>query len=118
MKGKRLWFVGMVVVMLLGLGQTAHAELNAVGPTDPEVGFPLWYQDPALTACELCLEQPSGPSDPCGLAGTIPFPGQPISVPANSPEEMFWHMATALTPTPAGSALLVLALEAAFANGP
>jgi len=79
-------------------------------------------------ALELCVEQPvtvpdpfGGPPiviDPCLLDGVVPNPGQPITVPGNSPDELFWWAADAITPIigGAGSADLILAIEAAFAQ--
>ncbi|APR76729.1 Chitinase [Minicystis rosea] len=96
---------------------TAFADLIAVGPINPLGGFPSWYKDEQQTRLELCL----GGNDPlCGFAaGDIPNPNAPISFPNNFPEEAFYMQATTrMNTTGTRRATTVLALEAAFANGP
>lgn len=110
----------LAVLMLFGFGSApkASAALALVGPVDPANGFPLWYQDENALRLDLCLDVATGM---CGEI-LLPDPGSPISFPDNFPDEAFWWAAEALMPSgdPAlgGNALLVLAMEAAFENGP
>ena len=125
MKKKFMFFLS-IFVLLFVVGQGSYAALVSHGPIDPNTGFPLWYRDTTGLALQLCVEQPvtvedplGGPPiliDPCLLDGVVPNPGQPITVPGNSPDELFWWAAGAITPIigGAGSADLVLAMEAAF----
>lgn len=87
----------------------------AVGPVNTDHGYPSWYQDSAGTRVELCLdfENPY-----CGFAaGDIPNDEAPISFPDNFPEEAFYMLASTTLDLPGGGrAVLVLGLEAAFAN--
>lgn len=88
----------------------ADAALFAVGPVNPDNGFPIWYQDTTGLKLELCLDQN-------GMCLTEePNPAAPISFPDNFGPEMFWWMAEADFNNGTQDGLLVLALEAAFAN--
>lgn len=120
-----IWLVGGVV-------GTAQAELFLASPTSDPVAlspFPQWYQDfsdPAASAdanpdygigpnagglkLELCLDD----NGLCLLE--LPTPGAAVTFPGNFGPEVFWWTTEALTPTASGNALLVLALEGAFAN--
>lgn len=112
-----------------------NAELAAVGIPDPVTGFPVYYQDygdldpatpPDPLALDLCL--PNGNLDnnlefadgSCLMTPgdkTIPDESQPISFPDNFPDEAFYYNASAdMTLTNGSKAILVLAVEAAFAN--
>ncbi len=99
----------------------ASAQLGfaEVGPIDPNNGFPQWYKDTNGLSLDLCT------TDPLLCLLDVPItlsaPGQPF--PANYggtfPEEAFWQRCDGLMATSGGGrALLVIALEAAFANGP
>jgi hypothetical protein len=94
------------------LGNTVG--LKAVGPIDESNGFPLWYKDTSGQRLELCLD----PSDPMCIMGDLPTPGAPVVFPTNFPDEAFWSVADAALATngAGGKALLVTALEAAFAS--
>ena len=101
------------------LSGLARAQgLAAVGPTDPNHGFPQWYEDNNGLQLDICLTDPVL----CLLEGgavTLSNPGAPF--PANYggtfPDEAFWNACEALMPTNnGGQALLVIALEAAFGN--
>ena len=106
---------------LLGAGvaeatRPGGARLSAVGPIDPANGYPLWYLDHLGVRLELCLDfQNPG----CGFVGNeIPRPLDPVVFPSNFPEEAFYQRVDSIMDTSAGgTALLVMALEAAFANG-
>ncbi|WP_426763870.1 hypothetical protein ACP3TD_15425 [Pseudarthrobacter sp. 1G09] len=90
-------------------------KLVAVGPVNTEYGFPAWYEDSNKTRVELCLD---GENPLCGfLPGDIPNEAAPISFPGNFPDEAFYMLAGSDLDLPGGGkAVLVLGLEAAFAN--
>jgi len=92
-----------------------QAELKAMGAINPANGFPVWYQDTNSLSMDLCLD----PLDAfCLQPIPVPNPNVPVSFPANFPEEAFWWTADASIPlATGGTADLVLAMEAAFANG-
>ena len=130
-KYKLLFVLGALLVF----ATSVQADLARVGPTDvpspPRNGFPLWYQDLDGTVLDLCLPagRPADPNDPqltaCLLTPFDPGAGLPIPpyvFPGNFPEEIFYFRAVsdALDTTNGAQtkrAVLVLALEAAFANG-
>jgi len=112
---KRMLTILFAAVLLTGgLTQPALAALDRVGPIDPANGFPVWYQDQALLRLDLCLDQ----NGFCLLE--LPTPGAPVSFPNNFGPEAFWWVAETAIDDSAGptglNALLVLAMEAAFAN--
>lgn len=89
-------------------------HLVAVGPTNSEHGFPVWYEDGNGLTLDLCVD----PADPMCLAAPLPNPDQPIAFPGNFPDESSWFNAGAQMDTNGGGqARLVLGLEAAFAGG-
>jgi hypothetical protein len=90
-------------------------QLTAVGPVNSEYGFPSWYEDSTKTRVELCLDA----GNPlCGfLPGDVPDETAPISFPDNFPDEAFYMLASSGLDLPGGGkVVLVLGLEAAFAN--
>ncbi|PNH81812.1 hypothetical protein [Arthrobacter sp. AFG20] len=95
--------------------QTNLNKLTAVGPVNTEYGFPSWYEDSNKTRVELCLD---AENPLCGfLPGDIPDETAPISFPGNFPDEAFYMLAGSELALPGGGkAVLVLGLEAAFAN--
>ena len=87
----------------------AHAELAGRGEVDPQHGYPTWYSDGTvkLTYCYTAED---------GCVSTPPNSG-PASYPDNFPDEAFYMLAGAELDLPGGGrAVLVLGLEAAFAN--
>ncbi|MDQ0689902.1 hypothetical protein [Arthrobacter sp. W4I7] len=90
-------------------------QLTAVGPVNTEYGFPSWYEDSTKTRVELCLD---AENPLCGfLPGDVPDETAPISFPDNFPDEAFYMLASSDLDLPGGGkAVLVLGLEAAFAN--
>jgi hypothetical protein len=90
-------------------------QLTAVGPVNTEHGFPSWYEDSTKTRVELCLD---ALNPLCGfLPGDVPDESKPISFPDNFPDEAFYMLAGSELDLPGGGrAVLVLGLEAAFAN--
>jgi hypothetical protein len=87
-----------------------------VGPVSAETGFPTWYKDANGTRLELCLD--GGLNPLCGYTPDSFDATQPVTVPGNFPSdgEAFYMLGNAIMDTDAngGSAILVLALEAAF----
>jgi hypothetical protein len=107
-----------VVAVGLAAPVTAHAStgIGMHGPATEATGwFPEWYQDAAGTRLELCVE---GPYCASTIEGGLPDPESPSSFPGNFPDELFWWTGETTLTYPGGSALLVLAQEAAFVNGP
>jgi hypothetical protein len=99
-------------VLLSGVGLNPAIPNRQVGPIDPRIGFPLWYQDDQGLRLALCL-------DTNGLClAEIPNPTLPPSVVdgnINFPGEAFWWSAEAEINLPSGGrGRLVLAKEAAF----
>ena len=109
-----------------------------IGGNPPDVavslsnGFPLWYRDANGLKLALCLDNVVEFDDGAGGVRVInpciteePLVFAPISFPSNFGPEAFYWSATAFgtytsllngLPVVGGSALLVLAQEAAFAN--
>lgn len=112
-----------VLTEVTAAGSTANVAVSLAN------GFPLWYKDANNLKLQLCLDQVvakqgGGTFNPCLTAE--PFPGSPISFPANfGPEAFFWAAIAvnpALVSTVNGApvtwnALLVMAQEAAFVDG-
>ncbi|HEX8285146.1 MAG TPA: choice-of-anchor D domain-containing protein [Pyrinomonadaceae bacterium] len=99
-------------VLLSGVGLNSSIPNRQVGPVDPRVGFPLWYQDDQGLRLALCL-------DTNGLClAEIPNTAAPPSVTdtnMNFPGEAFYWTAEAEITLPSGGrGRLVLAKEAAF----
>src|SRR5262245_44169850 len=114
----RLPFAGAALFAVLS-PLASHAQLAEVGPVDPNNGFPAWYKDANALSLDLCLTDPALCllDAPCTLSN----PGQPFpqNYGGSFPEEAFWQRVDGAMPTSGtGQALLVMALEAAFANGP
>jgi PKD repeat protein len=100
----------------LAAAQLGFAE---VGPIDPNNGFPSWYRDTNGLSLDLCTTDPLL----CLLDAPITLSAPGLAFPDNYggtfPDELFWQRCDGLmTTSGTGRALLVIALEAAFANGP
>jgi len=80
-----------------------------VGPANPQNGFPVWFQDTNARAVELCLDPAFCFFDPAD-------PLNPFSVQIGFGPEAFWWAADTGITTTEVDALLVMAVEAAFAN--
>jgi hypothetical protein len=90
---------GVAAATILGT-PSAFAALGAVGPVDPATGFPAYVKDAAGTSLDLCLDSPN-----ClGTRAELTAPDG----------EAFWWNSEATMPTSGGSALMVLAVEAAY----
>jgi len=106
------------IAALFPLGR-ASAQLSQAGPVDPNNGFPAWYKDTNGMSLDLCLTDPLL----CLLPGavTLTNPGAPFpnNYGGTFPDEVFYQRVDGVVATGgAGQALLVMALEGAFANGP
>lgn len=113
--------LGIILLLFVGVYVTlAAGGLTTVGPINPDNGFPLWYKDANGLALELCVDFANPLCNFAPLPGDPFDPNQPPVVPGNFPDEAFWWSADALLETNGNGdgAGLVLALEAAFANGP
>ena len=90
----------------------------AVGPVSSEHGFPVWYKDANGTRLELCLD--GGLNPLCGYLPDSFDATQPVTVPGNFPSdgEAFYMLGNAIMDTNSngGTAILVLAVEAAFST--
>jgi len=109
----------MASAVILAFSGVAQAELNRVGPVVAnDHGYPAWYQDKTGLALELCIPDASElAAGLCLVDPTfLPNPSLPDTFPTNFSDEHFWFEAGTSIPTPAGSASLGLALEAAFAG--
>jgi hypothetical protein len=90
-------------------------QLVQAGPVSAANGYPAWYEDSAGRRLELCLDH----LNPlCGVpVAEVPNPSAPVSFPDNFPAEAFYQAVDAeVTLRNGGTASLVLALEAAWAN--
>ncbi|HXE48727.1 MAG TPA: hypothetical protein VN663_10170, partial [Ramlibacter sp.] len=121
MKTPQRSLISVAIALAFAAG-SAHAALERMGPInkDPKVGgYPAWFQDKTGISVEFCslLSQAELDGGWCVL---IP-PG--LSFPENFPtsyfDEHFYYIADNGMADPAGipKARLVLAVEAAFANG-
>jgi len=113
------WLGAAVLAALAPLGLSAQLGFPEVGPVDPNNGFPAWYKDTNGLSLDLCTTDPLL----CLLDAPIVLgnPGAPFpdNYGGTFPEELFYQRVDALMPTNnGGQALLVIALEAAFVNGP
>jgi hypothetical protein len=111
------------VVVALSFAVPAHADLARVGPANtpapPGHGFPFWYQDLNGLVLDPCLPDASDPGALQQTACLLGPPDPPYIFPTNFPDELFYFRAVS-TPLDTGGgkrAILVLALEGAFANG-
>ncbi len=101
-------FLGAALLLLAGSGQPASAQ--SVGPVDPINGFPQSYTDKQGLTLAHCLDDE--------LLCLLPGP-PPTGFPTGFPDESFYQRVDGLMDTSnGGQALMVLALEAAFLNGP
>lgn len=120
--GARLFLAALI----LSFAASALADLARVGPIDTPSpsgnGFPKWYQDLNGLVLDLCMPDAT---DPGALQQTACLleTNPPYVFPTNFPDEAFYFRAVSddldMSAARDGSlrARLVLALEAAFANG-
>ncbi|EMY33579.1 hypothetical protein D477_014101, partial [Arthrobacter crystallopoietes BAB-32] len=98
----------MLAAALAPLGALpASADVAAVGPVDPQNGFPMWYSDGSVKL-QLCYMAGAG------CLSEPPNTTAPAAYPDNFPEEAFWFAAEA---SGGNLGLYEAALEAAHVNG-
>jgi hypothetical protein len=124
MKSLKPKFIALAVAMAFATSG-AVAELARTGPVDGGPGgngFPKWYQDQNGLALDLCVARvPAELDGRCLiLPADVPDPNVGESFPSNFSGEHFWYAADAgfpaMGPNGASSAVLVMAIEAAFAT--
>ncbi|MDT5295918.1 MAG: hypothetical protein QOJ76_2798, partial [Acidobacteriota bacterium] len=101
------------LVPLLGTGLNPAIPNKAVGPIDPRIGFPLWYQDELGVKLTACLD---------GSGFCVLTPNYNTAAPAsvttagiNFPDEaFFWYADARITRASGGLVRLVIAKEGAF----
>jgi len=114
-----LCLVTYLALLILAFGSPAHAALQSIGAIDQATGFPTIITDTSGVTLAQCLD----PFHCAAAPGGLPFPNQPMSFPNNWPDEIFWYTADSMMSFASpngggGSALLVMAIEGAFGNGP
>jgi len=111
----------LAAALVLAFAQAALPALTAVGPVNPTNGFPVWYRDSLGQTVTLSV-----PPSPLSIPDNDPvldgFPVNPFALQIGfNSEAMYWHSTATMDPVSnpgvPGDALLVLALEAAFAQG-
>lgn len=110
-KMKYKLFSLVCVLIVAATCATTYGALLGVGPTDPVTGFPQFYRDTNEVSLVLGINDPVlTPFDPV-------IPGNPFSAQVGFGAEAFYWAAESVIELPGGgTALLVLALEAAWAN--
>src|ERR1700752_2257344 len=111
--------LGAVILAALIPTTRTSAQLAAAGPVDPNNGYPLWYKDTNGLSLDLCLTDPLLCLLDAPVTLSRPDRPFPLNYGGTFPEEAFWQRVDGVMPTHnGGEALLVMALEAAFGNGP
>jgi hypothetical protein len=99
------------LIPLTGVGLNPNIPNKAVGPIDPRVAFPLWYQDDLGSRVSLCLDTNT-------LCLTTPpntsAPASVTDASINFPDEAFYWYADARITGGGKNGRLVIAKEAAF----
>jgi len=116
------WGRGIIsfLCLLAVFSGSAFGQLARVGPVDNNNGFPQWYQDSTGLVLDACLPNSAELTDGTCLVtpDQLASPTSPIVFPNNFPDEFFYYNATSTMDVNGGRALLVVALEGAFAVGP
>src|SRR5262245_21498962 len=98
MRTFHLRFTALLGALLLSSLSVASAQLAAVGPTNPDNGYPRFYTDVNGLRLDLCLTDPVL----CGLAApvTLSAPGQPfpLNYAGTFPDESFYSRCVAKMP--------------------
>ncbi len=118
-----LFFVAFSMLNGLSPASVSHAQnitgiegLNRVGPIDPSIGYPLWYEDKSGLKLQVCLDldncfiEPPNPLLPLHMPTTTNDPA------ANFPDEVFYYAAESIFAgvSKGDRAVLVQALEGMF----
>jgi hypothetical protein len=102
------------LVVLRGTGLNPAIPNKAVGPIDPRVAFPLWYQDELGVKLQLCLDT-TATNNLCVTQPPVAAPPFVTTANINFPDEAFyWYADARITRSIGGNVRLVLAKEAAF----
>ncbi len=122
MKTLRRTLISSAAALAMG-ALPAHAALERMGPVNkaPTVGgYPAWFQDKSGVALEFCDPKTQAELDQGWCVLIPPGPIFPESFPNQFFDEHFYYDAVnVLTDASNGfRARLVMAIEAAFANGP
>ena len=107
---KRFNLFCMAALLLIASGGQARADLAVMGPQNPVTGFPLYYQDVDGLSLEICTTLGFCAPDPAD-------PANPFDALTGFGAEAFWWSGGATVTLPdGGTASLVLAVEAAYAD--
>lgn len=102
------------LVVLRGTGLNPSIPNKAVGPVDPRVAFPLWYQDELGVKLQLCLDTTTT-NNLCVTQPPVAAPPSVTTANINFPDEAFyWYADARITRSIGGNVRLVIAKEAAF----
>lgn len=102
----------LAAALVLAFAQVALPALTAVGPTNAQNGFPLWYRDASGQTVTLSV-----PPNAVSIPDPV-IPGNAFSQQIGfGSEAMYWHSTADMVVGGGGQGLLVMALEAAFAGG-
>lgn len=102
------------LVVLRGTGLNPAIPNKAVGPIDPRVAYPLWYQDELGVKLQLCLDTVTT-NNLCVTQPPVAAPPSVTTANINFPDEAFyWYADARITRASGGNVRLVLAKEAAF----
>ncbi|HSB72799.1 MAG TPA: cadherin-like domain-containing protein [Candidatus Methylomirabilis sp.] len=111
----------MLLAVCMLLGSPAWAALSRVGPIDPAIGYPAWYQDTTGLTVDSCVNLNQAELDGgwCLLLPVdVPGGTAPEIFPNRFAEEHFYWSGGADASVGATKVLLVLGLEEAFGIGP
>lgn len=113
---RKLGFAAVFVAAMMGMNmQSAKSALTDKGVLHPINHFPAWFSDASGVTLQLCLDG-DGVTGLCFFDPVIQ--GNALSQATGFGAEAFWWSAGAtLDMAGGGRAILVLALEAAYANG-
>lgn len=102
------------LVVLRGTGLNPAIPNKAVGPVDPRVAYPLWYQDELGVKVQLCLDTVAT-NNLCVTQPPVAAPASVTTANMNFPDEAFyWYADARINRSIGGNVRLVLAKEAAF----
>ncbi len=102
------------LVVLRGTGLNPSIPNKAVGPVDPRVAFPLWYQDELGVKLQLCLDT-TATNNLCVTQPPVAAPPSVTTANINFPDEAFyWYADARITRSIGGNVRLVIAKEGAF----
>lgn len=117
--GKKFRFVLAVALVLLLMAPPAFAGLAAVGPVNPNNGFPQWYKDTNGASAWLTTPPFGNLVTPPTMIYLVPDLANTFSVQIGFDQEAFYYICRADTKSltsPLGKVLYQMGLEAGFAN--